>query len=104
MIAFATTNGNDLHIGRRLPRLLREAGLTDVRVQPLIHVPPLGHGRRMLLLDLVENLRGHVLSEKLIGEAELDESMASVRRHLEDPQTLQIFGLYFQAWGRKPKH
>ena len=104
MIAFATKNGNDLHIGRRLPRMLREAGLTDVRVKPLIHVPPLGHARRMLLLDLVENLRERVLSQKLIGEAELDESMASVRHHLEDPQTLEIFALYFQAWGRKPAH
>lgn len=104
MIDFAAVNGNDLYIGRRLPRLLREAGLTDVQVKPLIHVPELGHGRRMLLLDLVENLRERVLSEKLIGKAELDESMASARRHLEDPHTLEIFALYFQAWGRKPKH
>jgi hypothetical protein len=84
--------------------MLREAGLTDVGVKPLIHVPPLGHGRRMLLLDLVENLRERVLSQKLIGDAELDESMASVRRHLEDPETLEIFALYFQAWGHKPEH
>jgi len=56
------------------------------------------------LLDLVENLRERVLSQKLIGEAELDESMASVWHHLEDPQTLEIFALYFQAWGRKPEH
>lgn len=56
----------------------------------------------MLLLDLVGNLRERLLSQKLIGETELDESMASVRRHLEDPRTLEIFSLYFQAWGRKP--
>jgi hypothetical protein len=37
-------------------------------------------------------------------ETELDASMASVRRHLEDPHTLEIFALYFQAWGRKPEH
>jgi SAM-dependent methyltransferase len=104
MIAFATKNGNDLYIGRRLPRMLYEVGLVDVRVQPLVHVPPVGHPRRMLLLDLVENLRERVLGEKLIGEAELDESMASARRHLEDPHTLQIFSLYFQAGGRKPEH
>ena len=102
MLAFAKKNGNDLLIGRRLPRMLREAGLVDVRINPLLHVPPLGHPRRMLLLDVVENLRERVLSEKLIDEAELDASMASLRRHLEDPDTLEIFALYFQAWGRKP--
>ena len=31
------------------------------------------------------------------------ESMALARCHLEDPETLQIFALYFQAWGRKPE-
>jgi SAM-dependent methyltransferase len=101
MFAFARKNGNDLLIGRRLPRMLREAGLVEVRVNPLLHVPPLGHPRRMLLLDLVANLRDRVLSEKLIDAADLDESMASVRRHLEDPHTLEVFTLYFQAWGRK---
>jgi hypothetical protein len=55
----------------------------------------------MLLLDLVENLRERVLSEKLIEAADLDESMASVQRHLEDPHRLEVFALYFQAWGRK---
>ena len=30
-------------------------------------------------------------------------SMTSVRRHLEDPHTLEVFALYFQAWGRKPE-
>lgn len=29
--------------------------------------------------------------------------MAAVRRHLEDPYTLVVFSLYFQAWGRKPE-
>jgi len=102
MFAFARKNGNDLLIGRRLPRMLRDAGLVDVRVNPLLHVPPLGHPRRMILLDLVENLRERVLSEKLIEETDLDELMASVRHHLEDPHTLEVFAMYFQAWGRKP--
>jgi hypothetical protein len=101
MIEFSRRNGNDLFIGRRVPRMLREAGLVDVQVKPLVHVLPVGHARRMLLLDLVENLRERVLAEKLIEQAELDESMTSAKRHLEDPHTLQIFSLYFQAWGRK---
>jgi len=66
MVTYSRMNGMDLFVGRRVPRLLREAGLVDVRVNPLIHVPPPGHGRRMLLLELVENLRERVLSRKLI--------------------------------------
>ena len=83
--------------------MLREAGLVHVRVNPVIHVPPPGHGRRMLLLELVENLRERVLSQKLIEERELNESMTALRRHIEDPDTLVVFSLYFQAWGRKPE-
>jgi SAM-dependent methyltransferase len=101
MVSYSRINGNDLFIGRRVPRMLREAGLVDVRINPLIHVPPPGHGRRMLLLELVENLRERVLSQKLIEEGELDESMAVLRRHLEDPNTVVVFSLYFQAWARK---
>ena len=57
---------------------------------------------RMLLLELVENLRERILEAKLIENAELDGLIAAVRRHLEDPHTLIVFALYFQAWGRKP--
>jgi hypothetical protein len=44
MITYARMNGMDLFVGRRVPRLFREAGLVDVRVNPLIHVPPPGEG------------------------------------------------------------
>jgi hypothetical protein len=35
---YAAAAGVDLFIGRRLPRLLREAGLTDVRLRPIVWV------------------------------------------------------------------
>src|SRR5262245_14849729 len=43
---YSARNGIDPLIGRKLPRLLRDAGLTDIRVNPIIHVYPAGHGRR----------------------------------------------------------
>ena len=95
-------NGIDPMIGRKLPRLLREAGLTDIRVNPIIHVYPANHGRRNLLLDFSENLSERLVAQKLIGEAALTGLKAELAQRLADPDTLVVSHLYFQAWGRKP--
>jgi SAM-dependent methyltransferase len=99
---FAQINGNDLHIGRRVPRLLREAGLVEVQTRPLVHVYPPGHARRTILVDFVENLRERLLAHEILTEAELDDLLGALRRHLDDPNTLVISHLIFQVWGRKP--
>ena len=99
---YAELNGIDRSIGLRVPRMLRELGLLDVRVNPLVHVYPPGHGRRMLLLDFVENVRDRILARELMGNAELAELTAAVRQHLENPLTLVVSSLYLQTWGRIP--
>ena len=96
----ARMDGIDRTIGSKVPRLMHEAGLTDIRVQPWVHAYPVGHGRRMLLLDFVENARARVLDQQLIEEAELNELTALLKRHLEDPQTLVLSSVFIQAWGR----
>ncbi len=98
----AEMNGIDRTIGPKVPRLLRESGLIDIRVNPLVHVYPSGHGRRMLLPDFVENARQRILDQNLIEEAELNQLAAALRRHLEDPETLVVSSLFIQAWGRIP--
>jgi hypothetical protein len=100
--AYAEMNGIDRTIGPRVPRMLREAGLVDVRVNPTVQVFPFGHGRRMLLLEFVENARPRLLDNNLIGEVELNELTASLKRHLEDPETLVLSSVFFQVWGRRP--
>jgi len=99
---YSAMNGIDLFIGRRAARLLRAAGLVDTRVHPLVHVYPPGHGRRMILLDFVENLRQRLLEQSLIGERELNDLTQRLEHHLKDPDTLVVSHLFFQAWGRKP--
>jgi SAM-dependent methyltransferase len=99
---YAALNGIDLFVGRRLPRLLRDAGLADVQVRPIVHVHEPGHPRRSLLPDFVDNLRERLIANGLITRHELDRLQAEVRRHLEDPDTLVVSHLYIQAWGRKP--
>src|SRR5262249_11474030 len=39
-VKFTRANGIDLFIGRKVPRLMRDAGLVDIRVTPIIHVHP----------------------------------------------------------------
>ena len=99
----AAMDGIDRTIGTKVPRLMREAGLVDIRVQPWVHAYPVGHGRRMLLLDFVENARARLLDQQLIDEAELNELTALLKRHLEDPETLVLSSVFVQAWGRMPE-
>ena len=99
---YAEINGIDLFVGRRLPRLLRDAGLVDVCSRPIVHLYGPGHGRRSILSDFVENLSDRLLAQRLIARDELDDLQAAVRRHLEDPATLVVSHLFIQAWGRKP--
>jgi SAM-dependent methyltransferase len=101
--ASAEMDGIDRTIGSKLPRLMREAGLVDIRVQPWVHAYPVGHGRRMLLLDFVENARTRLLDQELIGDVELNELTSLLKRHLEDPETLVLSSVFVQAWGRTPE-
>jgi hypothetical protein len=98
---YAQMTGIDLFIGRRVPRLLRMAGLVQVQVHPQVQVDPPGHAYRMILVQFVENLRERLLAHGLVGEAEHADLVRAVSRHLEDPDTLVLAHLRFQAWGRK---
>jgi ubiquinone/menaquinone biosynthesis C-methylase UbiE len=98
---YAQRNGIDLFIGRRIPRMLRDAGLVKVQTRPLIHVYPPGHERRMILWQFVENLRERLLAQEVLNAAELDELLATLKQHMEDPDTLVVSHLFFQVWGHK---
>jgi SAM-dependent methyltransferase len=99
---YAEMNGIDLFIGRRVPRMLRNAGLVEVQTHPLIYLHPAGHWRRMILWQFVQNLRDRLIAQGVLAAAELDDLSAALQRHLEDPNTLVMSHLYVQVWGRKP--
>jgi SAM-dependent methyltransferase len=99
---YAAMNGIDLFVGRRVPRMLREAGLVDVQTRPLISICPPGDWQRMVLWRFVGSLRERLIAQGVLAEAELDELMDSLKRHLDDPNTLVVSHLHFQVWGRKP--
>jgi ubiquinone/menaquinone biosynthesis C-methylase UbiE len=95
-------NGADPQLGRKVPQLFRDAGLTDVEVEARAPLYPAGHSRRTIRLDLVRAMRPQVLEMDLATEAELDELEATARAHLADPRTVVQSGLPFLTWARKP--
>ncbi len=97
-------DGADTFIGRRLPELLRQAGLADIGVEAKADIYPAGHSRRTIRADLVRSMRPKILAAGIASERELDEVDQAVRKHLSDPGTLMLPHLLFLAWGRKPDH
>ena len=100
-IAYSEANHIDAFIGRGIGRLLRAAGLLDVRIKPLTHIYGRDHSRRPLFAQFAMNLRDRILAHGLMRESEFSEALASLQRHLDDPDTLVVWP-YFQAWARKP--
>jgi len=100
--AYSRAKGVDLFVGRRTHRMLRDAGIVELQVNPVIHVYPHGHHRRSIFLDFIQNIRDMVIREGFVKEGELSALMQDLRRHLDDSNTLVVSHLFFQAWGRKP--
>ncbi|HEY7061041.1 MAG TPA: methyltransferase domain-containing protein [Chloroflexota bacterium] len=95
--------GRDVYIGRRLPGLLRAAGLEDVDIRAFTQVYRSGDDRQTQLLTFVETARERILTSGLLGESELVNLCTALRAHLADTATIVIAELVFQAWGRKPR-
>jgi ubiquinone/menaquinone biosynthesis C-methylase UbiE len=95
-------SGADLHTGRRLTELYRQAGLEEIDAAVRAPTYPAGHSRRTLMADLVRSLRPRILELGLSDERELDDVDQAVRAHLADPRTLVLSHLFVMTWGRKP--
>ena len=102
-LAYSRNNGIDLFVGRKTHQMFRAAGLTDIQVNPVIHVYPLGNDRRNILCNFLENVKDRILSESLMTATEFHERLTQLKRHLDDANTLVISHLFVQVWGRKPK-
>jgi SAM-dependent methyltransferase len=99
---FARRNEIDLYLARRLPRLLRKAGLVDVQARPHLDVYPPGHGKRAALLEFTRKFSDRLLAQAIVTPAELDDLMGSLAQHVTDTETFVISHLFLQSWGRKP--
>ena len=98
---YSRANAIDPLIGRRTARLLRSNGLTNIRINPFIHIYDVNHSRRTLFPQFAGNLRDRMLANGIMAEHEFDGCRESIERHLADPDTV-VMWTYFQAWGTKP--
>ncbi|MGD9527993.1 methyltransferase domain-containing protein [Pseudonocardia sp.] len=92
----------DVRIGRRLPQLLRDAGLVDVEVAAHTRVFRPGEAYHGLLPRFVELHRDRILAGGRLAPDVLDAAAGRLARHLADPATHTLYATFFQAWGRRP--
>jgi hypothetical protein len=95
-------DGADPFIGRHIPDLFRQAGLTNVGVEARAELYPPGHTRRTILLDLVRGTRPKIVQRGITREQELDDLDRAAREYLNDPCALVPSPATFLTWGRKP--
>ncbi|MFF4844573.1 methyltransferase [Streptomyces collinus] len=87
--------GADLSYGRRLPRLLREAGLDDVRADA--YFPMTSPACTALESATVRQIRGRLVAAGLATDEDIDRHLAHVAAGGMDLATAPMIS----AWGRK---
>ncbi|MER8014783.1 methyltransferase domain-containing protein [Streptomyces griseoluteus] len=87
--------GADLSYGRRLPRLLREAGLRQVEADA--HFPLTSPACTALELATVRQIRGRLVEAGLATDEDIDRHLANVAAGGMDLATAPMIS----AWGRK---
>jgi SAM-dependent methyltransferase len=93
--------GMDVNIGRRLPRMLQQTGLTDIRCKT--HTPVFRHSDQYqyLLLAFSKINREEMIRGGYVTDAEYTAMTESLQAHLADPGTYVTWSLFCQAWGKK---
>ena len=93
--------GMDITVGRHLPGLLRAAGLGDITVEVHSSVRRSGADGHVLPLYMAATHRDRMTTVGGLTAAELDGAVADLTAHLDDPNTIVVNPLLFQAWARK---
>ena len=94
--------GLDPYLGRRVPALVRDAGLVGVQAMSHAGIDVCGDPYQDLLLQFVRRFRDEVVAAEMISAFELDKLVDALERHLAEPGTVVIRALTVQAWGRRP--
>lgn len=100
--ALTSTWIGDPHVGRRLPGLLRDAGLVDVEVDVHAGLWRRGDSHHGLLPHLVGLHRDRIVAHGCLTAVDVDLDLHAVEEHLSRPDTIVLSWTLFQAWGRKP--
>jgi SAM-dependent methyltransferase len=102
VLAAFRAGGGDLDAGRRLYGLFTAAGLQDVGLRAGIVALPPGHPYLRAPIQFAVSLRPRLLASGIIGEAELDATIAELEAHLARPDVAGLPFTVMQVWGRVP--
>jgi ubiquinone/menaquinone biosynthesis C-methylase UbiE len=94
--------GKDFNIGRRIGRILREAGCADVRIRATARVTQPGEYYQTFVLAIAELVREVIIEANELTAHELDSHSASLRAHLDAPGTITCQPIIWQAWAQAP--
>jgi ubiquinone/menaquinone biosynthesis C-methylase UbiE len=92
--------GKDFSIGRRIGRILRDAGLEDVHVRPTARVTHPGEYYQTFLLTIAGLVRDVIVQAGELTADEFESYTSALRLHLEAPGTITCQPVMWQAWGR----
>jgi len=92
--------GKDFSIGRRIARMLRDAGVHDVQVRATARVTRAGDYYQTFLLAIAGLVRDVIVQAGDLTVDEFDSYAAALRAHLEAPDTITCQPIMWQAWGR----
>ena len=93
------SRGADPNIGPRLPVILRDAGLLDVRVKVSQPVALEG-GIKLLTCATLESIAETIVNDGLSARDGLRKTIEALRSFAHDPHTVLGGPRVFQAWGR----
>lgn len=94
--------GGDANIGRRLPSLLRDQGLVDVRMRAAVKAVPACHPYLRMPIIGARTLKSRICDEGILAPGELEAILTEMERIVRDPETIALWFTVIQAWGRKP--
>jgi SAM-dependent methyltransferase len=99
--AVYTGDGKDLRVGRRLPGMLRAAGLDNIGCKAHARLNGPGDFHQQQLLVFVKLFWRQIIDAGLVKEKELESLFQQLEAHLADRATLVVSPILFQAWGYK---
>jgi ubiquinone/menaquinone biosynthesis C-methylase UbiE len=94
-------HGGDPLMGRKLPRLCRKAGLTDVRFEIVTPAEPQEPVKRLYPLTLA-CLKPAVVEAKLASPDDVDAIVAELHALANDPTETMSSTPMVQVWSKKP--
>ena len=93
--------GGDPAIGPRLPALLHDAGVEDIRLDVVQPTFCDGEGKFVAQVTM-EHIREAVVLAGLAAHAEVDAIIVELESFATDPRSLISLPRVFQVWARKP--